>query len=77
MDYNLISSYKIDVSLAEEAKCRAKQAVNKVRYFVLPNLPHIMNQVLACPISVFHILPHSQRKVKEIDLLKNPYPTYL
>lgn len=44
---------------------------------MLPDLPSIFAQVLGCPISVFHHLPHGQRKVKEIDLRKYDMPHYL
>lgn len=37
----------------------------------------IFNQVLGCPISVFHTLTYSQRRVKEIDLTSQEFPQYL
>lgn len=33
--------------------------------------------MLACPISVFNILPYAKRKVKEIDLTQHPLPSYI
>lgn len=51
--------------------------IKKIRYYVLSDLPSIFNQVLSCPISTFHHLPHGQRKVKEIDLNVNQMPHYL
>jgi len=34
-------------------------------------------KVLSCPISHFNQLPYAKRKVKEIDLRKNPLPSYI
>lgn len=48
-----------------------------IRYRVFEAFPNIYNSVLACPISVFNLLPYAKRKVKEIDLRKNPLPAYI
>lgn len=42
-----------------------------------PQAPEVYTSILACPISVFNVLPFGKRKVKEIDLTNNPGPLYV
>ena len=41
-----------------------KNALPTIRYSVEPDAPNVYNQILACPLSSFSLLPYGERKVK-------------
>jgi len=51
--------------------------MQKIRYSVEPEVPKVYTRILACPISIFNVLPYGKRKVKEIDLKEHPCPSYI